>query len=219
MSYFFVIANKLHAKLCGRLSRSLWRHGRGLAGAGDISHRRFLGWWPALRCSFLHWSLPVLQQWSFPLVASNCSVWSSAWLYLNGWWDWSFGSSGTAAGSLSWEVWWPRTGSTGWPFSSLPDRIADCRESGDYVLSTCSGQFWWDVVHSIWLPFLQWLYLSLHFFAKDEVVVVLCVCLGAVQYWWISVCRVTVHLRAEFCPSDQYLSFFLRRFPERSWIG
>ena len=35
-----------------------------------------------------------------------------------------------------------------WPFSSVPDLIADCRESGDYILSTCLDQFCWDVVDS-----------------------------------------------------------------------
>ena len=39
-------------------------------------------------------------------------------------------------------------GSRGWPFSSLPDLIADCRESGDYILSTCLDQLCWDVVDS-----------------------------------------------------------------------
>ena len=41
-------------------------------------------------------------------------------------------------------------GPRGWPFSSLPDLIADCRESGDYILSTCLelDQFCWDVVDS-----------------------------------------------------------------------
>ena len=39
-------------------------------------------------------------------------------------------------------------GPQGWPFSCLPDLVAGCRESGDYVLSTCLGQFCWDVVNS-----------------------------------------------------------------------
>ena len=26
-----------------------------------------------------------------------------------------------------------------WPFSCLPDLVADCHESGDYILSTCVG--------------------------------------------------------------------------------
>ena len=81
------------------------------AGAGDISHKGFSGLRSALWCFFLFWSLPVLQQWSSLFVASVCSVWCSAWLCLCGWWGWSFGSCGTAAGCLSWEVWWPRTGS------------------------------------------------------------------------------------------------------------
>ena len=35
-----------------------------------------------------------------------------------------------------------------WPFSCLPNPVADCRESGDYILSTCLDQFCWDVVDS-----------------------------------------------------------------------
>ena len=39
-------------------------------------------------------------------------------------------------------------GPRGSPFSCQPDHIADCRESGDYILSTsnCLDQFCWDVV-------------------------------------------------------------------------
>ena len=36
----------------------------------------------------------------------------------------------------------------GLPFSCLPDLVADCCESGDYILSTCLDQFCWDVVDS-----------------------------------------------------------------------
>ena len=32
-------------------------------------------------------------------------------------------------------------GPRGWPFSCLIDFVADCRESGDYILSTCLDQF------------------------------------------------------------------------------
>ena len=39
-------------------------------------------------------------------------------------------------------------GPWGWPFSCLPNLVADCRESGDYILSTCLDQFCWDVVDS-----------------------------------------------------------------------
>ena len=39
-------------------------------------------------------------------------------------------------------------GPQGWPFSCLPDVVADCRESGDNILSTCLDQFCWDVVDS-----------------------------------------------------------------------
>ena len=44
----------------------------------------------------------------------------------------------------------------GLPFSCLPDHIADCRESGDYILLfTCLDQFCCDIVNSSLLPFLQ----------------------------------------------------------------
>ena len=36
----------------------------------------------------------------------------------------------------------------GWLFSFLPGLVADCRESGDYILSTCLDQFCLDVVDS-----------------------------------------------------------------------
>ena len=39
-------------------------------------------------------------------------------------------------------------GLQGWPFSCPPDLVADCRESGDFVLSICLDQFCWDVVNS-----------------------------------------------------------------------
>ena len=46
-------------------------------------------------------------------------------------------------------------GPSGWPFSSLPDLIADCCESGNYILSTCFDHFCWDAVDSSRLPFLK----------------------------------------------------------------
>ena len=67
----------------------------------------------ALWYSFLLWNLSVLRRWSSPLVASIYSIWHSAWLCLGDWWGLLFGSSGIAAGCLSWEVWWLRTGSMG----------------------------------------------------------------------------------------------------------
>ena len=39
-------------------------------------------------------------------------------------------------------------GPSGWPFSCLPDLVADSRASGDYIISTCFDQFCWDVVDS-----------------------------------------------------------------------
>ena len=100
-----------------------------------------------------------------------------------------------------------------WPFSSLPHLTADCRESGVHILSTPLDQFCWDVVDSTWLPFLQWLCCSFHFIVKDGVGI-LCVSLGTIQYWWISIGIVIVQLSAVFCPSVWYLSFFCEAF---SW--
>ena len=40
------------------------------------------------------------------------------------------------------------------------------------------------------------------------------ICLGTVQYWWISIGLVVVHFRTVFCPSVQYLSLFCEAF---SW--
>ena len=45
--------------------------------------------------------------------------------------------------------------------------------------------------------------------------VVICVCLGTVHYWWISVGLVIVQLWSVFYPSVQYLAFFCEAF---SWI-
>ena len=103
-----------------------------------------------------------------------------------------------------------------WPFSCLPNLVADCCESSDYVLFTCLDQFCWDVVNSTWLPFLQWLYYSLHFFVKNGVVI-LSVCVGTVQYWWISTGLVIVELstgimRLAFQSPSPSLSFFCEAF-------
>ena len=62
-------------------------------------------------------------------------------------------------------------------------------------------------------PFFNDCSCSLNFSAKGGVVI-LCACLGTVQYWWISVGIIVVQLRAVFCPSVQYLSFFCEAF---SW--
>ena len=45
-----------------------------------------------------------------------------------------------------WECDEKELGLRGWLFSSLPDLVPDCRESGDYVLSTCLDQLCWDVL-------------------------------------------------------------------------
>ena len=203
--------NKLHAKLCWKPSWSLWRHGRGRAGAGDISHRGFVGWRSALWWSSVLLSLPLLQRCSSRRVASNCSEWFSAWTCLGDWWGWSFGSSGTAAGCLSWEVWWLRTGCM--RLAILQSARSYCRLSREQWIHPLHlhGPVLLGCCRLSRLPFLQWLYCSLHFFAKD---VVVCVSLGTVQYWWISIGLLIVQLSAVFCPSVQYLSFFYEAF---SW--
>ena len=147
-----------HKAACQTLSKaflSLWRHVRGLAGAGDISHKGFLDWRSALWCSFLLWSLPVLQQWSSLLAASVCSVWSSAWLCLVA--DEVDRSVVLALLQVAFlgKCDNQRLGPRGWPFSCLPD-VAVCCESGDYVLSVCLDSFCWDAVNSSCLSFLQW---------------------------------------------------------------
>ena len=48
-------------------------------------------------------------------------------------------------------------------------------------------------------------------------VVILWVCLGTVQYWWISTGLVVVQLRAVFWPSVQYLSLFCVAFLNEYW--
>ena len=40
-------------------------------------------------------------------------------------------------------------------WSCQPQAIQVCRESSDYILSTCLDQFCWDDVDSRWLPFLM----------------------------------------------------------------
>ena len=64
MLYFFMVAHKAACQTLSNAFLNLWRHGRGLAGAGDIYHKGFLGWISVLWCSFLLWNLPVLQRWS-----------------------------------------------------------------------------------------------------------------------------------------------------------
>ena len=69
-------------------------------------------------------------------MASICSVSSSAWLCLHDWWGWLFGSSDTAAGSLSWEVWWLRTGSKGLAILQSADLIVNM-SGGKHVFLCC----------------------------------------------------------------------------------
>ena len=54
--------------------------------------------------------------------------------------------------------------------------------------------------------------------AKDGGVI-LCVCLGTVQYCWISIGLVVVQLRAVFCPSVQYLSLCQGAVQEQKYRG
>ena len=101
----------------------------------------------------------------------------------------------------------------GWPFSCLLDFVADCRESGDYCFSTRMDQFCWEVVNSTWRPFLQRLYCSLIFFAKDGMVWGQFSTDGSLLVFWL-------------CSSKQYSvqRFSISRssiwhLPERSWTA
>ena len=38
-------------------------------------------------------------------------------------------------------------GPRGWPFSCLPDLVADCLDTSDYFFSTCLDKFCGDVVN------------------------------------------------------------------------
>ena len=98
----------------------------------------------------------------------------------------------------------------GWNCHSIKQASWDFTKAFGQTQATTTST---DFVNSSWFPFLQWLYCSLHFFAKDGVVI-LCVCLGTVQYWWISIGLVIVKLSSVFCPSVHYLSFFCEAF---SW--
>ena len=131
-----MVAHKATCQICQRPSWSLWRYGRGFAGDGDISYRGFSRWRSALWCSFLLWCLPVLRWWSSPLVALICSVWSSAWLCLGNWWGWSFVVLALLQVAFLGKYDDEGLGPRGWPFSCLPNLIADCRECSDYFLST-----------------------------------------------------------------------------------
>ena len=192
------------------LLKAVWRHGLGIADAAYISRRGFLGWRSALRCSscsclFFSNDLLRLRFQSFQYGLQHDFAWVA---------DEADLSVGLALlqvaflGRCDDQGLGPR----GWPFSCLPHLVANCRESGDYVLSIC-----WDVTNSSWLPFLQWLYCSLHFFAKDGVVV-LCVCLGTVQYWWISVGVVIVSSEQYSVHRFRISRSPVRQFPKRSWI-
>ena len=55
---------------------------------------------------------------------------------------------------------------------------------------------------------------GVNLFSMKDGVVILCDCLGTVQYWWISIGLVTVQFSAVFYPSVQYLVFFSEAF---SW--
>ena len=103
---------------------------------------------------------------------------------LNGWWGWSFGSSGIAAGCLFlWSVMtkdWVH-GVCHWPvYQTLLQIVvrAGITSSPPAWISSAG-------MSPSWLPFLQWLYCRLHFFAKDRVIVHY-VCLGTGQYLWVS---------------------------------
>ena len=145
----------------------VYEDSRGLAGAGDISRT---GIFRLKICPVV--LLPALKPvCSSAMIFSACSFnlfntifrmtflspdtilpsWLGSKLQLTCFGGWSFGRL---------QVVFLRKcndqgpGPRGWPFSYLPDLVADYCESGDYILSTCLDQFCWDVVNSSWLSFL-----------------------------------------------------------------
>ena len=82
------------------------------------------------------------------------------------------------------------------------------------ILSTRLGQLRWDVVNSSWLLFLQWLRTAASISLRRMGWLSSVSVWGTVQYRWLSIGRVIVQIRAVFCPSVLYLSFFCEAY---SW--
>ena len=105
MLYFFMVAHKAECQTLSKAFLKSMKTWQRSCWCWRYFSQRMRRLKTALRFFYLLWSLPVLQRWSSPLVASICSVW----LCLGDWWGLLFGSSGTAAGCFSFEVWWLRT--------------------------------------------------------------------------------------------------------------
>ena len=171
MLYFFMVADKVACQTLSKASLKSIKSCRGLAGVGDFSHRGFLSWRSALWCSFLLWSLPVLQRRSSPLAVSVCSNMTFSVTLL----AWIADEVVLAPLQVAFlgKCDDKELGPQGWPFSCLSDFVADCRNSREYWFSTCLDQFCRMLSISADF-FFQWLYCSPHIFAKVGVVV-LCV--------------------------------------------
>ena len=84
-------------------------------------HTGFLCWRSFLWCTFLFWTLHVLQQLSPQLWVSACSRWLSAWLYSGNRRGWCFCSSGRAACCPFWQCNNQLLSPLSRPFSCSPD--------------------------------------------------------------------------------------------------
>ena len=110
---------------------------------------------------------------------------------MGGWSSWSFGSFGTAAGFLSWDVWWPVTGSTG---LAILLSARSCRK--------LSLEWWLCPLHLLWPVPLGCRQLRLTFLSSMILLQrpllyewwdcrPLCL---SVHYWWISIGLVLIQL-------------------------
>ena len=124
-----------------------------LAGAGDISHKGFVGWRSALWC-------PALKPACSPaIIFSACGFNLFSMIFSMTVLGWLMRLSGTAAGCLSWQVWWLRTGSTG--LAILQSARSYCRLSwerwlhplhllGPVLLGCCRLQYNHWINHQLW---------------------------------------------------------------------
>ena len=113
---------------------------------------------------------------------------------MDGWWGQSFSSSGTAAGCLSWEVWWLRTGSTGLAILLPARSLLQIVVRGVITSSPPAGTSSAGMLSTPPdLPFLN----NCTEASTSLQRMALCVRLGIVQYWWISTGHVTGNHKAE----------------------
>ena len=80
MLYFLIVAHKASCHTLSKIFLKSIRHGRVSADAAGISHRGSWDWIFVLWCSFRHWNLLALLQWSLLLVAGIFNMIVLGWL-------------------------------------------------------------------------------------------------------------------------------------------